>query len=164
MAEITQPYKSTDSWKRDIILLTCILRLHCQPSIPYEEIANFLLTTWPRDMQRFAELCILYHPEELSNYFGSMGAWMTGYLSQSFETAEENRSELWNLARGWDKDIVRTILGIVGLSSKGYGMVDEHEMNLQINWRKEGDWRAGSELLEYPPKQQSRTSMDSFNV
>lgn len=43
-----------------------------------------------------------------------------------------------------DAELVGEMVGAAGLDKKGYSLAEVEEMKLQICWRRNGDWRAGS--------------------
>lgn len=66
------------------------------------------------------------------------------FLPRLFETCEKEEVDAWKLAKEWEDATVCEILKHTGLGELGYEVADEGEMNLQILWRKTGDWRASS--------------------
>ncbi|KAK0108316.1 hypothetical protein ONS95_003132 [Cadophora gregata] len=92
--------------------------------------------------------------------------WLEKYLQDIYEKGEEWGSEAWRLAREWDEDAVRDIVrnaglgvdaSIIGRDRGGeedddFVVMGEEELELQIRWRKEDDWRAGSTPLGRPAR------------
>jgi len=78
--------------------------------------------------------------------------WLTGWLEESFNYREERELGTWAKAKDWDEEAVREIMRIEGLNEKGYVVAGMEEMNYQIRWRREEDWRAGSEPLGRPSR------------
>jgi hypothetical protein len=142
MAKRHKVHKNNNAWKRDILLLTCILRLRVQPSVPYPEIVDLFLRTQPTRMVRLAKVVL---KEAASTLVGEeMKGWLVGYLEEDFKGAEHGEFGTWKKAREMDESVVGEMLRVAGLDSQGYVLAAQEEMNLQIRWRKEGDWRAGS--------------------
>ncbi|KAE8448106.1 hypothetical protein EG329_009871 [Mollisiaceae sp. DMI_Dod_QoI] len=139
------------SWKRDTLLLTCILRLRIQPSIPYPSIAELLLSTLPDIAQGLANKAA---PRDLRPTLAddkiALKKWLEGYLEERYKLAEDWGSEPWQLARDFDTGIVIEILRVMGLNEQGFEVMGDKEVDLQIMWRKKGDWKAGSEPLGGP--------------
>jgi len=132
-------------WERDVILLTSILRLHCQPPPSYKLIAELLIKTWSDIIWKLAKdvVSIDTQAEILASEAGTKN-WLTEYLQQRYELAEEWGSELWITARDKDRSMAEEILRVTGLNEMGYEVIDEEEMQLQMKWKKEDDWRYGS--------------------
>ncbi|KAL2071620.1 hypothetical protein VTL71DRAFT_12855 [Oculimacula yallundae] len=145
----------------DMELLTCLLRLRCSPPVPYSVIASLLL-------QRDTSF--------LGKDWGGEGErlklWLEAFLREVYERAEEWESEAWKLARRWRREHVRELVGGLGLvlgsgcgsgsrsgggnrnvstsiagEDDGYVVMEDAGLELQIKWKKEGDWRAGSTAL-----------------
>ncbi|KAG4425210.1 hypothetical protein IFR04_001577 [Cadophora malorum] len=77
------------------------------------------------------------------------------YLQDIYEKGEEWEIEAWRLAREWSEDAVRDMVRRAGLAVGGkdeFVVMDEEELGLQIRWRREGDWRAGSTPLGRPTR------------
>jgi hypothetical protein len=132
-------------WKRDVTLLTSILRLHCQPTPSYKEISELLIKTWPSAMSKLAKDVV---PKEtqaavLTSDKG-IKEWLSQYLKERYELSEEWGSEPWITARHKDKSMVEEILRVTGSKEKGYEVMDKEEMRLQMKWKRENDWRYGS--------------------
>ena len=143
MAKRRKVHKGTSSWKRDVFLLTCILRLRCSPPTPYSEIAHIIQQYWPQHAQKLAAKI---SPETE----------LVAYLESSYEYAEENGNEVWAEARDWKTERVDATLRVVGLAGKGYSVLEGEELELQIKWRREGDWRAGSTPILFEDVQSKR--------
>jgi hypothetical protein len=127
--------------KRDVVLFTSILRLHCQPPPPYKIIAELLLKTWPEAMRKLAkDVSRETQPEMLASESRTK-EWLAQYLQERYELAEEWGSEPWTTARDKDRSMVEEILRVTGLKKMGYEVMDKEEMRLQMKWKKEGDWR-----------------------
>jgi hypothetical protein len=133
-------------WKRDITLLCCVLRLRCQPAVPYVRIADTLLELLPCQVDRLAKR--LGHFD--TPWFlleGGVKQWLIEYLRLSFEYAEHWNSELWTMTQDWSMDMVGNVLKITELDRQGYSVMEDSEVRLQIKWRMERDWRVGSTPL-----------------
>ncbi|KAH7419943.1 hypothetical protein BKA64DRAFT_699946 [Cadophora sp. MPI-SDFR-AT-0126] len=147
-------HRSPNAWKKDIQVLTCLLRLRCQPPVPYSVISSLLLQTRPSLM---VGLSAKVAPEVVTPEKG-LQEWLENYLQNIYEKGEEWESEAWKLAREWNGDAVRDMVSSAGLGIGDGGQEDEfmvmgeEELDLQIRWRKEGDWRAGSIPLGRPTR------------
>jgi hypothetical protein len=122
-----KPHKNTNH-KQNIILLTIILRLRLQPSVPYVIIADFLLSTLPEIMPRFAKKVA---PQKLQATILEKGMkeWLTGWLEEAFDRAEQLCTAEWIRARDWDEDAVWQVLRVTGLGERGFVAAGEEEMN-----------------------------------
>jgi hypothetical protein len=143
MAKAHKVHRSKDAWKKDILLLTCILRLRVQPLLPYLEIADLFLQ---KIAAHIAHLVKKTAPQELWPTLVEKGTkeWLVGYLEDGFKAAEFWESQTWLKAREIDEMVVKEMLRVTGLDERGYVLAAEEETRLQIRWRKEGDWKAGS--------------------
>ncbi|PVH85317.1 hypothetical protein DL98DRAFT_511781 [Cadophora sp. DSE1049] len=149
-------HRSPNAWKKDIQVLTCLLRLRCQPPIPYSLISSLLLQTRPSLMVR---LSTRVAPKDVTPGKG-LQEWLEMYLQDIYEKGEEWESEAWKLAREWNEDAVRDMVRSAGLGVRdevagwedGFVVMGEEELELQIRWRKKGDWRAGSTPLGRPTR------------
>jgi hypothetical protein len=148
MEELSNTLQGSNIWKRDITLLCCVLRLRCQPAVPYEAIADVILCLLPDVVDRLAKRVWVHGG--LGSFKSGMRQWFTEYLQQSFEYAEHWSTELWIATQGWSTDVVGEVLRITELNRLGYGVMDDAEVRLQIKWRKEGSWKAGSTPLGGP--------------
>ncbi|KAI9048603.1 hypothetical protein LZ554_007435 [Drepanopeziza brunnea f. sp. 'monogermtubi'] len=137
---------SANTWKKDIELVTSLFRLRCQPPIPYPIIAGLLLKTLPSVIARLAET----EKSEDKNQERGVKEWLEMYLEQVYDGSENLQSEGWKSARSWDEAVVKELLMLSGLDKNGneYQVMGEEELALQIKWKSEGDWRAGSTPLE----------------
>lgn len=137
MAKKHKVHRNPNAWKKDIQVLTCLLRLRCQPPVPYSIIANLLLKTKPSLMVKLSEKVA---PSEVTVENG-MADWMEKYLEEVYDNLEKWESEPWKLARGWNEDVVREMMRVAGLdvTGGGYEVMDEGELALQIKWKKNGD-------------------------
>ncbi|KAL5321883.1 hypothetical protein ACEPPN_009846 [Leptodophora sp. 'Broadleaf-Isolate-01'] len=153
-------HRNPNAWKKDIQVLTCILRLRSQPPVPYSLIASLLLQTRPSLMVRLSEKVA---PRNATTEEEDMQTWLEMYLKDVYEKGEVWGSEAWKMAREWDEDSVREMVRSAGLELGGSGgeeegkeggsvVMDEEELELQIKWKKEGDWRAGSTPLGRPER------------
>ncbi|CAG8949827.1 hypothetical protein HYFRA_00004152 [Hymenoscyphus fraxineus] len=145
--KIHRIHRGNDSWKKDIEVLTCILRLRCQPPVTYVNIAEYLLAVWPVAMLRFAGhqySAARDLPADLDANKELKEEFMNVRLPRIFTTCENEEEEAWKMAKEWDDTKVREILKHTGLGELGYEIADEREMALQILWRKTDDFRAGS--------------------
>ncbi|KAI6709603.1 hypothetical protein JHW43_007873 [Diplocarpon mali] len=121
------------SQKTMLIRLKCLLRLRCQPAVPYHMIAALLLETQPSVVEDFA-------PEEAS-LENSRREWLEKYLEEIYDGSEKWESEAWKSARSCDETVVRDVLKVTGLDvqESEFAVMEEDELLLQIKWRKEGD-------------------------
>jgi hypothetical protein len=65
-------------------------------------------------------------------------------LEENFKGAEFRGDQIWYRAKHADSELVGEMLRAAGLDKKGYRLAEGEEMELQIRWRRDGDWRAGS--------------------
>jgi hypothetical protein len=151
MVNVHQVHRSSDTWERDITLLACILRLRCQPPVPYEDIADVLLTLLPAPTRKLAER-LAPHDIQVSFLEHGIRTWLTDYLQNVFENAELLESKPWMVALAWSRELVGAILSVTKSNLKGHSVIEDDEMGLQIRWRKENDWRAGSTPLGRPQR------------
>lgn len=85
---------------------------------------------------------------------GCIKGWLTQNLEEKFDYAERWGSKTRKTAKEMDSGVVREVLRVTDLFRKGgkgmdegegYEVVDDDdEVELQIKWRRAGDWRAGS--------------------
>lgn len=149
MEESYSVYQDPDTWIRDITLLCCVLRLRCQPAVPYNEIADIVLRLWPCPADRLVQK--VGPVDRWVTPLGSgMRPWLAEYLQLSFEHAEQFNTGLWAETQDWAMDMVREVLRITKLGQKGYIVMEDAEVGLQIKWRREGNWKAGSTPLAMP--------------
>ncbi|KAG9239640.1 hypothetical protein BJ875DRAFT_436398 [Amylocarpus encephaloides] len=135
-------------WTKDITLITCILRLRAQPPVPYPRIADFLISKKLATNQQLAsQTTSSAHSRDAHT---ELKEWMMDFLPGMLETAEKEKATGWEMAREWDDGVVGEILQATKLAGEGYRVVEREEMEMQIKWRREGDWRAGSEPLSRP--------------
>ena len=151
MVNVHQVHRSSDTWERDITLLACILRLRCQPPVPYEDIADVLLTLLPTPTRKLAER-LAPHDIQVSFLEHGIRTLLTDYLQKVFENAELLESKPWMVAQAWSRESVGAILSVTRSDLKGHSVIEDDEMGLQIRWRKENDWRAGSTPLGRPQR------------
>ncbi|KAH7350833.1 hypothetical protein BKA65DRAFT_593712 [Rhexocercosporidium sp. MPI-PUGE-AT-0058] len=155
--------RSPNAWKKDMQVLTCLLRLRCQPPVPYPLIASLLLRTRPSLMVRLsAKVGPKVAPKDGVKWGKNMQTWLEMYLKDIYEKGEVWGSEAWKVAREWDGHGVRELvesMGMLGMSGtgdvggeNGFMVIEEEELEVQIKWRKEGDWRAGSTPLGRPER------------
>jgi hypothetical protein len=195
-----------DDWKRDILLLTCILRLRLQPVVPYSDIAElFLLTISTRLASLTYDNIALamntasnttlpnVKPSNFDSLFSSfstassntesskatlsnpmlantisahtilansistkmqppcddnsekwMKDWLVQYLENDFKGAEFRGDQTWWKARDMDSEVVGEMIRAAGLDGRGYVLAAKEEVELQIRWRRDRNWRAGS--------------------
>lgn len=127
--------------EHNITLLTCILRLRIQPSVPYPLIARLLLSILP-DVT--AQLIRQVAPAETQATFLEYGVekWLTMSLEQGFEYAERWALKPWVQARDMDRNSMEEILCITKLGEEGYGVAEVKEtmckcallQNLHASW------------------------------
>jgi hypothetical protein len=156
-------------FQREVTLLTSILRLHCQPPPSYREIAEPLLKTWPDAVRKLVQDVVpLETQAEVFALESSTKEWLTGYLQESYDFAEQWDSDPWTTARDKDRSMVEEILRVTGLKEMGYKVMDREEMQLQMKWKKEGDWRYLStpepvEAYNMPPSNISKFVVEPSN-
>lgn len=146
-SKVHRIHRGNDSWIKDIKVLTCILRLRCQPSVAYVNIAEYLLAVWPVAMLRLAGRkysAARDIPADLDAMKELKEEYTNVFLPRLFETCENEEADAWKLAREWEDATVYQILKHTGLGDLGYNVCDKGEMELQILWGKTEDWRAGS--------------------
>lgn len=142
MEENSSILQRSHAWKRDIMLLCCVLRFRCQPSVPFEAIADIILSLW-RDVV-----------EVLARQIGGPGAsiavengirlWLIDYLRQSFEHNGQCSMELLGATRAWAVETIQLVLDLTGLNTQRYRVVEDSEVQLQLRWKQEGSWKADS--------------------
>jgi hypothetical protein len=137
--------QGSNLWKRDITLLCCVLRLRCQPVVPYEAIADVILDLLPNVADRLAQQ--VGAAGEFRPPRGRIKLLLAEHLQQSFEYAERWSTELWKSTQDWSMNVIGEVLRVTELHKKGYMVMDDAEVRLQIKWRKEGNWKAGSTPL-----------------
>jgi hypothetical protein len=120
-SENNQMNRKDTASEEEIKLLICILRLRCQRPIPYPQIESYLNET-------------LGLPDEV--------------LPEIFDREEREETKIWEDAKAWDDWKVERILIISGLNKEGYKLAERREIDAQIEWRKTGNWKAGSVPLE----------------
>ncbi|KUJ11818.1 uncharacterized protein LY89DRAFT_688318 [Mollisia scopiformis] len=140
-------------WKRDTLLLACILRLRVQPSVPYPIIASFLVHGFPDIIQKLAKKVA---PRDLRPKLAedrdALLGWLESYLEERYNLAEDWCSKPWQAARDWESDAVLDILDALGLEKMEYGVKEEEDMRLLMERRNQADWKAGSEPLGSPER------------
>jgi hypothetical protein len=139
-------HRSNASWQKDIDLLICILRLRCEPAIPYPQIASYLIDAFTVPILRRSghNIAAARDIPEGFDIKTATQEWMDKNLPEIFERAENGETEVWKMAREWDGGVVNEMLRISGLDVEGYKLASKGEMDIQIRWRKAGDWRSGS--------------------
>ena len=65
-------------------------------------------------------------------------------MESTFTNAENSTSAPWLKARNFSAEAVGDILRVTGLAGRGYEISSEEEVSVQVDWRRVGDWRAGS--------------------
>jgi hypothetical protein len=146
MPKLHKIHHSAHAFQGDISLLTCILRLRILPAVPYSLISDIILTSWPGHALRLASKTL---PENLQEGFLKSEAkwWLVELLEETYSDAEKREIEQWVLARERRREDVEAILRVAGLERKGFVVMTREEVNVQIKWRRDGDWRAGSTPL-----------------
>jgi hypothetical protein len=155
-------HRNDASWKKDIDLLICILRLRCQPLIPYPLIASYLLSAFTIPILRRAgfHISAIRNIPQGFDVVKETAGWMETHLPEIFEGEERVEGKIWKRAKGWDEGSVEEMLRISELDEEGYRVVGREEMELQIEWRRRGDWRAGSVPWE-PEELRKKSLVDS---
>ncbi|KAE9378122.1 hypothetical protein N431DRAFT_461665 [Stipitochalara longipes BDJ] len=166
-----------DAWKKDILLLICIMRLRVQPEVPYNEIADILLKTLSKHHSGITEKAtnlaklpsatcsnttlanstsadlILANSTSVGSLVVNneddekemwMKEWLVQYLEGAFMGAEIQGDQAWWRARDMDSGVIGELLRAAGLDGRGYVVASKEEMKVQVRWRREGNWRAGS--------------------
>jgi hypothetical protein len=134
---------SITAWKTDICTLTWILRLRLSPSpLPYPLIASKFLSHMPQNIYLLQKHTIP-RPEKLKpGFYEGMRERVERYLEERFEVAKRWENESWVMAWELEYAAVEEIVRLMGLEGEGYGVWGE--MEIQREWRRSGDWRAGS--------------------
>lgn len=175
MARLTRPQHKNSEDKQNLLLLACILRLRVQPLLDYSEIADLLFSMLPDVLIRFAKKAA---PKEVKDSVAKNGIkpWVVVWLEKVFDLTEHAGTGAWLQARSWERKNVDEILGAAGLYEKQYTVAQEEEIDCkcspaecltthetsaigmsdmtadystgQIRWRRDGDWRAGSDPLD----------------
>jgi hypothetical protein len=146
MPKTHKPHRTPTAYEREILLLTCLLRLRITPSVPYPLIATILLTTLPKHVQ---QLMRNVAPPSLEHERSENGTkdWLAGYFEESYRFGEQGDSGPWLAAGEFDGGRVREVLKVVGLEGNGYRVLVDEEARVQVRWRRAGDWRAvGDEM------------------
>lgn len=143
MEKIINIHEDPDNWKRDITLLCCVLRLRFQPTVPYTAIADVILELFSYLVDELGKRVGPINGLEPEQ--GRMKPWLVEYLQQAFEYTEHWETEPWVVVtQGWSMDMAMQVLKLTQLDRKGFSVVEDDEMRLQIKWRREGSWKAGS--------------------
>lgn len=161
-------------WTNDMLLLTCIFRLRIYPFVPYSEIADIFMqslsgrlsglpSTWVKTHNNSEKWMKSY--KYFPNFPGKLNlipplnvlalSWnnerllilpvrVGKCLEENFKGAEFRGDQIWYTAKDVDAELVGEMVGPAGLDKKGYRLAAAEEMELQIRWRRNGDWRAGS--------------------
>lgn len=146
-------HRTQPAWKRDILFFTCILRIRTQPAVSYTNIVQILLVEFPGSVTRLLRRIA---PEDIKptmrlqhrclHNIAAM-SWLEKYFELKIGVAERYGTEIWKRTVELEDQVVWGVLYITGLVEKGCGVMSKDEARLQIKWRKQGDWRAGSEPL-----------------
>ncbi|EPE28609.1 hypothetical protein GLAREA_09730 [Glarea lozoyensis ATCC 20868] len=117
--------EQTEEWNtasmEEIKFLICVLRLRCQPPVPYPHIESYL-----------NQIMGLSHEK----------------LSDIFDREEREETNLWEDAKTCDDWNVERILIISGVDREGYRLAERKETDAQIKWRRTKDWKVGSLLMK----------------
>ncbi|KAH8786106.1 hypothetical protein BGZ57DRAFT_950826 [Hyaloscypha finlandica] len=195
-----------DAWKRDILLLTCILRMRVQPVVPYSDIAELFLRTISTRLASITydnialamntasdttlpnlkpsnsgsllspfstvssntkspntepssnpilantisahtmlanSISTRMHSPCDDNSEKWMKDWLVQYLEIDFKGAEFRGDQTWWKARDMDSEVVGEMIKAAELDGR-YVLAAKEEVKLQIRWRRDRDWRAGS--------------------
>jgi hypothetical protein len=161
-----------DAWKKDTLLLTCILRLRVQPAVSYRDISDILLKALSKHLSGVAEnsanLAKLKSTTTSNNTSANtmstistsadsivvnnekdereaqMKEWLVQYFEEDFMGAEFRGDQAWWKARDMDAGVIGEMLRAADLYGKGHVVASREEMQKQILWRRTEDWRAGS--------------------
>ncbi|CZR59876.1 uncharacterized protein PAC_09770 [Phialocephala subalpina] len=138
----------TPSWKRNTLLLNCILRIRIQPPVPYHLITSLLLLHLPQICNKLATK---QAPRDLRSTItqdeAKLKKWLEEYLEERYKLAEDWGSAPWVQARDFEGGVVREIFEVLALDSMGFVIRGDQEAKLQIAWGEKGNRRGGSEPL-----------------
>ena len=73
-----------------------------------------------------------------------MKDWLVQYLEIDFKGAEFRGDQTWWKARDMDSEVVGEMIRAAEFDGRGYVLAAKEEVKLQIRWRRDRDWRAGS--------------------
>jgi hypothetical protein len=147
-----------------MLFLTCIFRLRIQPFVPFSDIADIFLQTlsarlsslpgtWMKRCKHYLSFLgklSLVSPSEFHGVPGMMSGCLfyqlglVQFLEDNFKGTEFRGDQIWCRAKHVDAELVREMVRAAKLDEKGYTLAEAAEMELQIRWRRNGDWRAGS--------------------
>jgi hypothetical protein len=138
------PAKSTHTTaaSQSIHLLTSILRLRILPPVFYPLIASIIVSTIS------AQVSQLYHSLGTQQRFSA--DWLIDYLEEACNLSAHFADGVWREALDVEEQSVVAVLDCV-LQGCGFDVASEGEVReavLQAKWKREGDWRAGSEPLK----------------
>jgi hypothetical protein len=83
------------------------------------------------------------HPPCDDNSEKWMKDWLVQYLENDFKEAEFRGDQTWWKARDMDSEVIGEMIRAAELDG-GYVLAAKEEVKLQIRWRRDRDWRAGS--------------------
>jgi hypothetical protein len=132
----------TTAASQSIHLLTSILRLRASPPVSYPLIASIIVSTIP------AQVSQLYHSLGTQQRFSA--DWLIDYLEEAYNLSAHLVDGVWREALGTAKESVLAVLECV-LPGYGFEVAGEEEVReavLQAKWKRDGDWRAGSDTLD----------------
>lgn len=136
----------TPAWKRDTLLLSCILRVRIQPPVPYATIASFLIRVQPDTTQKLAKKAA---PRDirpkLADDEHALKEWLESYLEERYNLAEDWSSDPWQRARDCEYSAASEMLDDLGVGEGEYKVKGEEEMRSDMEWKKKRDWKAKSE-------------------
>src|ERR1700712_3894183 len=107
MEENSSINQHSHAWTRDIMLLCCVLRLRCQPSVPFEAIADIILSLWRDIVEALArQLCGAGVSRAVEK---GIRSWLVDYLRQSFEHNGQCNMELLGATRAWAVETIQVV-------------------------------------------------------
>lgn len=148
MEETNSINQGSHAWMRDIMLLCCVLRLRCQPSVPFEAIADIILSLWRDVVEALARQ--IGGPGVSRAVENGIRSWFIDYLRQSFEHNGQCSTELLGATRAWAVETIQVVLDPTELDTRRYRVMEDSEVHLQLRWKQEGSWKAGSTPDEPP--------------
>ncbi|TAQ86686.1 hypothetical protein B7494_g5002 [Chlorociboria aeruginascens] len=131
--------KCREGRRTESVLLTSVLRLRCLPPVPYDTIVNLILRHWPAEEPQK----LLQKPDDEIGTDSEVRESLERFLKRVYEDAESKGNGAWLDATEWDEASICDILEIAGLEG-GYQVLSTQEIKLQLEWKRNGDWREGS--------------------
>lgn len=148
MEETSSINECSHAWTRDIMLLCYVLRLRCQPSVPFEAIADIILSLWGDVVEALARQ--IGGPGVSKAVENGVRPWLIDYLRQSVDNNGQCSTELLGATRAWAVETIQVVLDLTELNTRRYRVMDDSEVQLQLRWKQEGSWKADSTPDEPP--------------